>query len=172
MFVDPEDGIEFFVTGVGDVVGVPDGHVHKAGLCAIEFEGHYLVSADAAQLNGGFPFDHGEAFGFAGMEVVAAGDAGHSGAEAYLSAAVELDGFDEAATVVGVEFEVVGEEALMVEVAEEGVPEVAHGRITEIRDFATVVISLLKRFEDFKQSGDCKCSGVLDFHFLKCNFSF
>ena len=44
----------------------------------------------------------------------------------------------------------------MVEVAEEGVPEVSHGRITEIRDFAPVVISLFKRLEDFKQSGDCK----------------
>lgn len=156
MFVDPEYGVKFFITYVSDIVSVPDGHVNEAGLCAIEFEGHYLVSPDAAEFDLGFAFDDGEAFGFAGVEVVAAGDAGDGGAEAYLSSAVEFDGFDEAASVVGVEFEVVREEAFVVEVAEEGVPEVAHGRITEIRDFAPVVISLLKRFEDFKQSGDCK----------------
>lgn len=104
MFVDPEDGIKFFVSNIGDVVGVPDGHVHKAGLCAVEFEGHYFVGANAAQLNGGFAFDHCEAFGFAGVVVVAAGDAGDGGAETDLSAAVEFDGFDETAPVVSVEF--------------------------------------------------------------------
>ena len=156
MFINPEYGIKFFITYVSDIVSVPDGHVNEAGLCAIEFEGHQFVSPDAAQFDSGFPFNHGEAFGFARVEVVAAGDAGHGGAEADLSAAVEFNGFDEAASVVGVEFQVIGKEVFVVEVAEEGVPEVAHGRITEIRDFAPVVISLLKRFEDFKQSGDCK----------------
>ena len=156
MFINPKDGVKFFVSYIGDVVGVPDGHVNEAGLCAIEFEGHYFIGADAAEFDLGFAFDHGEAFGFAGVEVVATGDAGDGGTETNLASAVEFDGFDEAASVVGVEFEVEREEAFVVEVAEEGVPEVAHGRITEIRDFAPVVISLLKRFEDFKQSGDCK----------------
>ena len=114
MFIDPEDGIELFVTGIGDVVGVPGGHVDKRRLWAIQLEGHDFVGADSSQFDAGFAFDHCEAFGFAGVEVVAAGNAGHGGAEAYLSATVELDGFDEAAAVVGVEFQVEREEALMV----------------------------------------------------------
>ena len=44
------------------------------------------------------------------MEVVAAGDAGDCCRKTDLSAAVQFDGLDEAATVVGVEFEVVREE--------------------------------------------------------------
>ena len=154
MFVNPKDCIELFLIHIGDVVGVPDGHVHKAGLCAIEFKGHYLVSADAAQFNGGFPFNHGEAFGFAGVEVVAAGDAGHCCRKTDLSATVEFDGLDEAPTVVGIEFEVVREETFVVEVAEEGVPEVAVETVVEVWDsaFFEVVVSILCEFGE--QIGD------------------
>lgn len=104
MFINPEYGIKFFITYVSDIVSVPDGHVNEAGLCAIEFEGHHLVSADAAELNGGFPFNHGEAFGFARVEVVAAGDAGDCCRKTDLSAAVQFDSLDEAPTAVGIEF--------------------------------------------------------------------
>ena len=140
MFIDPEDGIEFFVSNIGDVVCVPDGHVDEWGLCAVKFESHHFVSSYAAQLDGGFAFDYSEAFGFAGVEVVAAGDAGDGGAEAYLASAVEFNGFDEASSVVGVEFEVVGEEGGVVEVAEEGVPEVAVEGGVEIGDHALLEI--------------------------------
>ena len=118
MFVDPEDRVKLFVSNIGDVVGMPDGHVNEAGLATIEFEGHDFVGANAANFDGGFAFDHRETFGFAGVEVVAACDAGNCSAEAYLTPAVEFYGFDEAAPVVGVEFEVVREEAFVVEVAE------------------------------------------------------
>ena len=104
MLIDPKDSIKFIVSNVSDVVGVPDGHVDKAGLCAIELEAEDFVSADAAQFDAGFAFDDSEAFGFAGVEVVAASDAGDGGAEADLAAAVEFYCFDEAASVVGVEF--------------------------------------------------------------------
>jgi hypothetical protein len=115
---------------------VPDGHVNEAGLVAIEFEGHDFVSADAAEFDIGFAFDHSEAFGFAGVEMVAAGDAWHGGAEAYLPSAVEFDGFDEAASVVGVELQMKREEAFVVDVTEKSVPEIAVERCVEIWYFA------------------------------------
>ena len=103
MLIDPKDSIKFFVSNVGDVMGVLDGHVHEAGLCDIVLESHHLVCTDAAEFYLGFTLDHCEAFGFAGVEVVTAGDAGTGGAEADLSSTVEFDGFDETASVVGVE---------------------------------------------------------------------
>lgn len=136
MFVDPEDGVELFVSNIGNIVGVPDGHINEAGLAAIEFEGHDFVGANAAKFNYGLAFDHCETLGFAGVEMVAACDAGNCGAEAYLSPAVEFYSFDESAPVVCVEFEVVGEEDFVVEVAEEGVPEVTIKWGVKIRYFA------------------------------------
>ena len=76
VLINPEDGIKFFVSNIGNVVGVPDGHVNKARSCAIKFKGHYFICSDAAQFNYGSTFDHSEAFGFAGVEMVAADDAG------------------------------------------------------------------------------------------------
>lgn len=148
MFINPEDGIEFFVSNIGDVVGVPDGHVNEAGLCAIEFEGHNFVGADAAQLNCGFAFDHCEAFGFAGVEMVSTGDARDCCRKTDLSAAVEFDGLDETASVIGVEFQEEREETFMVDVTEEGVPEVAIERVVEVWNCALfeVVVSVLCEF--------------------------
>ena len=148
MLIYPEDSIKFFIAYVGDVVGVPYGHIDEGWLWAIEVEGEDFVGADTSQFDAGFPFDHSEAFGFAGVEVVAAGDAGEGGGEAYLSTAVEFDGFNEAAAVVGVEFEVVGVEVCMVDVAEEGVPEVAVEGGVEVGDgtFIEVVVSVFCEF--------------------------
>lgn len=67
--------------------------------------------------------------------MIAAGDAGNGGAEADLSAAVEFEGFHEAASVVGVELQVKGEEAFVVEVAEESVPEISFEGCIQSRDF-------------------------------------
>ena len=104
---------------------MPDRHVNETGAIAIEFESHDFFGANAAKFDCGLAFNHRETLGFASVEVVAAGDARSGGAEAYLSSAVEFDSFDEAAPVVGVEFEVVREETFVVEVTNEGVPEVA-----------------------------------------------
>lgn len=136
MLIDPEDGVKLFASNIGDVVGVPDGHINKAGLATIEFEGHDFVGANAAKFDGGFAFDHCKTLGFPGMEMVTAGDAGDGGAEADLASAVEFYGFYETAPVVGVEFEVVREETFVVEVTEEGVPEVTIEGGVEVGYFA------------------------------------
>ena len=80
--------------------------------------------------------------------MVAAGNAGEGGGEAYLSAAVEFDGLNESAPVVGVEFQGIGEEGGVVDVAEEGVPEVAVEGGVEVWDcaFIEVVVSVFCEF--------------------------
>jgi hypothetical protein len=140
MFINPKDSVELYVTNIGDVVGVPDRHVNETGLFAIEFECHDFVGTDAAQFNSGLTFDHRETFGFAGVEVVAAGCAWHCGAEAYLSTTVKFDGFDEAASVVGVGLQMKGEEDFVVNVTEKSIPEVAVEGGVETWYFALFIV--------------------------------
>jgi hypothetical protein len=68
--------------------------------------------------------------------MVATGDARYCGAETDLPSAVEFNGLDKAASVVGVNFQVIGEEAFVVKVTQKGIPEVAVERGVEIWYFA------------------------------------
>lgn len=131
MFVYPKDGIKFFVSNIGDVMCMPNGHVNERGVVAIQVESEDLIGSDAAQLNACFAFDHCEAFGFAGVEMVASGDAGFCGTEAHLSSAVELHNFHKGAAVIGVELQVEGEEGFMVDVADKCIEEVTVERVVE-----------------------------------------
>ena len=105
-------------------MGVPNGHVNETRVVAIEFEGQDFFGTNPTEFNSGLAFDNCKTFCFAGMEVVAAGDARHCGTEAYLSSAVEFYGFDEAAPVIGVELQVEREKVFLVEIAKERVPEI------------------------------------------------
>jgi len=46
--VDPEYGVELFVAGVGDVVGVPDGHVDIGGFFAGKMKLHDFICSDSS----------------------------------------------------------------------------------------------------------------------------
>lgn len=135
-FVDPEEGEEVVGAGVGDVVGEPYGHVDESGLAAVEVEGEDLFGADASQFDAGLSFNHGEPFGFAGVVVVSAGDAGHGGGKGYLSAAVQLHGLHEGTALVGVQLQGKGKEGSMIDIGQEGIEEVAVEGIVEGRDDA------------------------------------
>ena len=104
MLVDPENGIDFFSSNVGDIMGVPNGHVNEWRIFAIQIKGQRLGCAYPTQFYPGFAFDHCKALGLTCMEMVATGDARDGGWKAYLSPAVEFYGFDEAASMVGIKF--------------------------------------------------------------------
>ena len=79
---------------VGDVVGVPDRHIHKRGLCAVQRKREDVISSDFTDIDARFPFDHSKTFRFAGMVMVSSGDPGFGSGERNLSTTVEFHGFN------------------------------------------------------------------------------
>ncbi len=143
-------------------MGVPDGHVHKGGFVAGEVEIEDFGGADAAELDAGLAADNGEALDFAGVEVVAAGDAGFGGGEGDLAACFRPDGFDKGSAVVGVHLQLHGVVAGDVHEAAESVEEVKMKQVRKRRESTKYKVRSTKGLEDAEDFGDALFDGVGD----------
>ena len=104
MFAYPENGIKFFIANVSNVVGKPDGHIHKRGSASIQIEGENFIGPDATHIDAGFTLNYRKPFGLAGVKVVASGDYRYSCRKGYLPPAIALNSFHEASPFIGLKF--------------------------------------------------------------------
>ena len=80
-FTYPENGVQVFIAGVCDVVGIPDGHVNIGWPAAVKIKVNYPVCSDAPQLNPGFSLDHCKTLRLADMEMITTGNSRLCGRE-------------------------------------------------------------------------------------------
>ena len=141
---------------------VPYGHIHIGRFTAVDVEIQYLIGTDPAELYPGFAFDNRKTFGLAGMEMIAAGNAGMGGGERYLSAGFQFHGFHEAAPVIGLQFKFYGKKFFVIDIADKCIEQVPFERIAEGREDTLIEILLFIIFKKCQDFGDFFLGGMGD----------
>lgn len=161
-FVDPEDRIYILIPYIRYIMCVPDGHVDIRRFIPVQIKVHHLIRPYPPQLYSCLSFDHREPLDFAGMKMISPCDPRSGCRKGNLPSKFRFNRFYKGPPVIGIHLQLHRVDLLNINIAPEGVEQVALKGMVESGELAVVEVVGFETVDQGEELGYVFFDGVGD----------